>query len=708
MAIKTTDLEKEVLNALFRQEKPIIFSLKSGLEKLGRGHHKTSHMNRNQHADALIKGLDFRGNKTKQDWGGENLWGKVLNFSNEKKPLNDTRLNAIWEIVKKDKTWDEERFKGIEVEKKLEIKYNYSGSGKMVREVEGEVIVPQGPALPQKPITADGGSELILTQKQRIRELEKRNRELLNEVQAERRRIKVVEAERTEKVGSVKSERNRLIRRLAFYEMKPVNILEEYDEGDKSLEFESAGNLNYEVRGIHYDYRNFILIPFQENRLLYDFSNGELYFRDGERVGSADLRDLDRTGKTAGAFYGEGFGRGKTDILENIEVDEERIKYRGGEGFRRRSEFQGERTREQKTDKQRRELNKLIKEFENGGSPVIIGDYGGEMITIEEREGGMKFPKEYVVYNDDADKIGDWDKERGIINRIVPQGKPPEPQSESEEEEESSPEGFEDFIEIEFEGNDFLIDEDTDKVYAFDGIYVGEWVDSDIVWKNKEEKKKHDIIRQKETGAEPSSDSDMEDISSESDIETTDEEEESSDEDISEDMENIQLEYVDLIVDKIPLKPEQRDSQQIQAKSAGKSHMILTDDADYLGFFNYPLDKPLSMIRRWNELRDFVWVDSKQRQVYIDSMRDIMEDEGQERNIPDAESRVPTNIMKVQDQQIGGMTKGHFHKEVPVILHGGELVIPKKHVAEVMKQSALAHQISKIPPTWQKIKKIVK
>ena len=37
------------------------------------------------------------------------------------------------------------------------------------------------------------------------------------------------------------------------------------------------------------------------------------------------------------------------------------------------------------------------------------------MITIEEREGGMKFPKEYVVYNDDADKIGDWDKERGII-----------------------------------------------------------------------------------------------------------------------------------------------------------------------------------------------------------------------------------------------------------------------------------------------------
>ena len=246
-------------------------------------------------------------------------------------------MNAIWEIVKKDKTWDEERFKGIEVEKKLEIKYNYSGSGKMVREVEGEVIVPQGPALPQKPITADGGSELILTQKQRIRELEKRNRELLNEVQAERRRIKVVEAERTEKVGSVKSERNRLIRRLAFYEMKPVNILEEYDEGDKSLEFESAGNLNYEVRGIHYDYRNFILIPFQENRLLYDFSNGELYFRDGERVGSADLRDLDRTGKTAGAFYGAGFGRGKTDILENIEVDEERIKYRGGEGFRRRS-----------------------------------------------------------------------------------------------------------------------------------------------------------------------------------------------------------------------------------------------------------------------------------------------------------------------------------------------------------------------------------
>ena len=38
MAIKTTDLEKEVLNALFRQEKPIIFSMKGGLEKLGKGH----------------------------------------------------------------------------------------------------------------------------------------------------------------------------------------------------------------------------------------------------------------------------------------------------------------------------------------------------------------------------------------------------------------------------------------------------------------------------------------------------------------------------------------------------------------------------------------------------------------------------------------------------------------------------------------------
>ena len=63
---------------------------------------------------------------------------------------------------------------------------------------------------------------------------------------------------------------------------------------------------------------------------------------------------------------------------------------------------------------------------------------------------------------------------------------------------------------------------------------------------------------------------------------------------------------------------------------------------------------------------------------------------------------------KIRSLQIGGMTEGHFHKEVPVILHGGELVIPKKHVAEVMKQSQLAHKISKIPPSWQKIKEIIK
>ncbi len=690
MAIKTTDLEKEVLNALFRQEKPIIFSMKAGLEKLGKGHHKTSHMNRTQHADALIKGLDFRGNKTKQDWGGENLWGKVLNFSNEKKPLNDTRLNAIWEQVKKDKTWDEERFKGIEVEKKVD---KIRGS---LEEVEGEVIVPQGPP-PQPARDHSANPELIVVQKNRIRELEKKNRELLNEVQAERRQGITKGFQEDRKRESIERERNQLERRLAFYEMKPVIVLEEYDEGEKNIEFETPFSLSQD------EYSDFILIPFQETRLLYDKRNEKLYGRNGFEVGNAD--------------YAISYEDRKISSLDNIELDESQ-----GEGlsnFRKREDFQGERRVEQRIDLQRRELNKMIREFENGGSPVIIGDYGGEMITIEEREEGMKFPKEYVVYNDNADKIGDWSKEEGIINRITPQKK-------EEVEEESSPEGFEDFIEIEYEGNDFLIDEDTDKVYAMDGIYVGIWdADDGIVWKNKEEKKKHDIIRKKETGAPPSSDeesdaesevseqSDIEsEVSSQSDIDSdisSESDIESSDEESNPDMETIQLSFVDLIVDKITAD----DKQSRLGKGAGRTHTLMNEEAEYYGFFNYPLDKSLNNIRQWSDMRDFVWLDSGQRQEYIDSMRDIMEDEGKVRNIPESEEKVPTAILpkipeNLQDQQIGGMTKGHFHKEVPVILHGGELVIPKKHVAEVMKQSDLAHQISKIPPTWQKIKKIVK
>mgnify|MGYP003670716526 FL=1 len=86
---------------------------------------------------------------------------------------------------------------------------------------------------------------------------------------------------------------------------------------------------------------------------------------------------------------------------------------------------------------------------------------------------------------------------------------------------------------------------------------------------------------------------------------------------------------------------------------------------------------------------------------YIGQRNELLDDEG----IDTDRYSVPQRIRSLQ---IGGMTKGHFHKEVPVILHGGELVIPKKHVSQVMAQSELAKQISKIPPTWQKIKEIIK
>ena len=108
-------LEIEVIRALFSQPKPIIFSMKGGLEKMGKGHHKTSHMNREQHTEALIEGLKFKGQGVKEDWTGGDPWSIILSFANLKKPLNDPKLNAIWEKVKENKKWDDS-YSGIEAE----------------------------------------------------------------------------------------------------------------------------------------------------------------------------------------------------------------------------------------------------------------------------------------------------------------------------------------------------------------------------------------------------------------------------------------------------------------------------------------------------------------------------------------------------------------------------------------------------------------
>ena len=103
----TSNMERALIEALFRQEKPIIFSLKGALEKLGRGHHKTSHMNRSQHADALLNGLDkYRGQNTKPNWVQEPLWKHLLSVANLKRKLESPTLGPLWEKVKEKGGWD--------------------------------------------------------------------------------------------------------------------------------------------------------------------------------------------------------------------------------------------------------------------------------------------------------------------------------------------------------------------------------------------------------------------------------------------------------------------------------------------------------------------------------------------------------------------------------------------------------------------------
>jgi hypothetical protein len=50
------------------------------------------------------------------------------------------------------------------------------------------------------------------------------------------------------------------------------------------------------------------------------------------------------------------------------------------------------------------------------------------------------------------------------------------------------------FDEIDYEGVDYLEDEDTGKIYSLDHTYVGEWDDtaSDIIWSNETARTNHE------------------------------------------------------------------------------------------------------------------------------------------------------------------------------------------------------------------------
>ena len=69
MALIPTSLnERKVLKAIFEQEKPALMTKKGGLEVLGKGHHKISRLDRGQHTQFLMSGLQSRGRGHIQDW----------------------------------------------------------------------------------------------------------------------------------------------------------------------------------------------------------------------------------------------------------------------------------------------------------------------------------------------------------------------------------------------------------------------------------------------------------------------------------------------------------------------------------------------------------------------------------------------------------------------------------------------------------------
>jgi len=108
MALIPTSLnERKVLKAILEQEKPALITKKGGLEVLGKGHHKISRLDRGQHTQLLMSGLQSRGRGHIQDWSDGDLWKRVLSVSKRKK-LNDPYLNEMWQLVLQKGGWDED------------------------------------------------------------------------------------------------------------------------------------------------------------------------------------------------------------------------------------------------------------------------------------------------------------------------------------------------------------------------------------------------------------------------------------------------------------------------------------------------------------------------------------------------------------------------------------------------------------------------
>ena len=701
--------EIEVIRALFSQPKPIIFSMKGGLEKMGKGHHKTSHMNREQHTEALIEGLKFKGQGVKEDWTGGDPWSIILSFANLKKPLNDPKLNAIWEKVKENKKWDDSYSSiGFKPQSSRgsgnfgipQPKAPQSGPG----QPHGAPIIPeaveevQPDPVPEIPAEAPIPKQVQLVSEvknKRIAELEKKVKEQLLEINSWKKK----EAEWVRSEGYLRKERDQLEEEIKSLKIQlkmggPVraqkrgeDIILEYN----GEEDESSDAFTYQGR----DY-------------LYEFDEGYLYNDDGDKAGRAEIDRIE-----------SGANTGKVRLI-NIEIFDKPLK----------------------DDPQPPEVADS-----DGSSDDDSASIASDDSILEDEVNGRDYfvnKKNKTLYDDDYIKVGTADFEGEKITKIYLNKDKTKEQIKLKEEEakikafedarssgllDKEPEIKEidlddfdedDFTEIEFEDMDYLINDATEEphpVYSMTGEYVGKWVENlGVVFENKEFARTHhkdpvmtpglsaDIEDQKPPSPVPESE---EELSSESDIESSDDDSDdpsSSDQDeVGEDIWEVQIDYVDLIIGlNIPrgINPKYYKGVDFSGGRAKGFKYNLTDsEADYLGFFQDFKEKDGAI--SWNDLKGFEWYSKEAKADYIKQRNELLDDEG----IDTDRYSVPQRIRSLQ---IGGMTKGHFHKEVPVILHGGELVIPKKHVSQVMAQSELAKQISKIPPTWQKIKEIIK
>lgn len=102
------DYEQKFMESIFESTKPQLFSLRGGLEKLGQGYHKISHMDRNEHTQALLKC---------KKWRGDNHWKKIIPLVKksvmDKMKKQDFKCYQVFQDLKENNyIWDDSFYDG--------------------------------------------------------------------------------------------------------------------------------------------------------------------------------------------------------------------------------------------------------------------------------------------------------------------------------------------------------------------------------------------------------------------------------------------------------------------------------------------------------------------------------------------------------------------------------------------------------------------